>query len=235
MLADLIQEPFLGFSESTIKYFKSLEKNNNKIWFDKNRDKYEQYVREPMRNLIDALAPELHKIDKDFVVNYKSIFRINRDLRFSKDKTPYKCYYAAAFCFERIKKSELPHVYFHLEPGELIIAAGQYSMDPVNLKKIRFKIYNEFDKYISIIDNKDFKKLYGNVIGEKQTRLSNEFKEVENEISDKRMIEILKMKQFYVAKSYKPERAFEPAFVDLILEHAKVSRDFVKFLWEAIK
>jgi len=235
MLADLIQEPFLGFSENTIKYFKALKKNNNKEWFEKNRDKYDAYVKEPMRNLIDALAPELRKVDKDIVVNYKSIFRINRDLRFSKDKTPYKCYYSAAFCFDQIKKAELPHVYFHLEPGELIIAAGQYSMEPVNLKKIRNKIFNEYDEYISIIDNKEFKKLYGDVVGIKQTRLPKDFLEVADEIEDERLKDILMMKQFYVHKSYEPELAFDSSFVDLIIEHAKVSRDFVKFLWDAMK
>ena len=233
MLSDLIQSPFLGFSEESVKFLKSLQnkKNNKKEWFEKHREEYEQYLKEPMKNLIDALAPELAKIDKDIVINYKSIFRINRDLRFSKDKTPYKTHYAAAFCFERIKKAELPHVYFHLEPAELIIAAGQYSMDPVNLKKIRYKIYSEFDEYLSIIEDKNFKKLYGEVVGIKQARPSKDYAEV----TDKKLEEILKMKQFYVFKSYKPELAFETSFVDLILQHAKVSHDFVKFLWEAMK
>ncbi len=231
MLSDLIQEPFLGFTEDTIKFLKSLKKNNKKEWFDKNRDKYESYLRQPMMNLIDALSPELKKIDPDIVLNYKSIFRINRDLRFSKDKTPYKTHYAAAFCFERTKKAELPHVYFHIEPGELIIAAGQYSMEPVNLKKIRYKIFSEFDDYLAIINHKEFKKLYGEVIGVKQMRPATGYEEV----TDEQLAEILKMKQFYVFRSYKPEVAFDTSFVDLILHHAKVSHDFVKFLWEAIK
>lgn len=233
MLSDLIQEPFLGFSEDTIKFFKALQKkkNNNKVWFEKHRDEYEAYVRQPMRNLIDALAPELAKVDKDIVINYKSIFRINRDIRFSKDKTPYKDYYAAAFCFDRVKSAELPHVYFHLHPDELIIAAGQYSMDPVNMKKIRYKIFSEFDEYLSIIDNKEFKKLYGEVEGVKQIRPSKDYLDVK----DERLIEILKMKQFYVYKKYDPEKAFDPSFVELIIHHAKISRDFVKFLWDAMK
>lgn len=231
MLSDLIQEPFLGFSQDTIKFLKSLKRNNKKEWFDKNRDKYESYLRQPMMNLIDALSPELKKIDEDIVINYKSIFRINRDLRFSKDKTPYKTHYAAAFCFERIKKAELPHVYFHIEPGELIIAAGQYSMEPVNLKKIRYKIFREFDDYLAIINDKEFKKLYGEVIGAKQTRPATGYEEV----TDEQLAEILKMKQFYVFKSYNPEVAFDTSFLDLIIHHAKVSHDFVKFLWEAIK
>lgn len=231
MLSDLIQEPFLGFSEDSIKFLKALKKNNKKEWFEKNRNKYDSYLKEPMMNLIDALVPELKKVDEDIVINYKSIFRINRDLRFSKDKTPYKTHYAAAFCFDRIKKAELPHVYFHIEPGELIIAAGQYSMEPVNLKKIRYKIFSEFDDYLSIIEDKEFKKLYGEVTGIKQSRPATGYEEV----TDKKLAEILKMKQFYVFKSYKPEVSFDSSFVDLIIHHAKVSHDFVKFLWEAIK
>ncbi len=231
MLSDLIQEPFLGFSEDSIKFLKALKRNNKKEWFDKNRDKYENYLRQPMMNLIDALVPELKKVDPDIVINYKSIFRINRDLRFSKDKTPYKTHYAAAFCFDRIKKAELPHVYFHIEPGELVIAAGQYSMEPFNLKKIRYKVFSEFDDYLSIINDKEFKKLYGKVTGIKQVRPATGYEEV----TDEQLAEILKMKQFYVFKSYDPEVAFDSSFVDLIIQHAKVSHDFVKFLWEAMK
>ncbi|MCX6164328.1 MAG: DUF2461 family protein, partial [Ignavibacteriae bacterium] len=92
MLDNFIKEPFLGFSNESLEFLKKLEnkKYNNKIWFDKNREKYETYVKLPMRALIDNLTGELYKIDPSIVVNYKSIFRINRDIRFSKDKTPYK-------------------------------------------------------------------------------------------------------------------------------------------------
>lgn len=233
MLSDLIKEPFLGFSEETVKFFKSLKnkKNNNKIWFEKHREEYDNYVKAPMRNLIDTMAVELPKIDKDFIVSYKSIFRINRDIRFSKDKTPYKDYCSAAFCLERIKSAEIPHLYFHLHPDELIIAAGQYSMDPVNLKKIRYKIFSEFGNYLSIIEDRNFKKLYGEVRGMKQQRPSKDYAEV----TDEKLIEVLKMKQFYVYKTYEPKLAFDSSFIELLLKHAKVSLDFNRFLWEAIK
>ena len=94
MLGELIKEPFLGFQKEALKFLKDLsnDKNNNKVWFDKNRETYEIYLKKPMRDLIDTLAIEINKIDPDIVVNYKSIFRINRDIRFQKIKCPTKIY-----------------------------------------------------------------------------------------------------------------------------------------------
>jgi len=136
MLDNLIKEPFLGFSKESLAFLKKLEdkKCNNKLWFDKNRDLYENYIKLPMRALIDSLAGELFKIDPSIVVSYKSIFRINRDIRFSNDKTPYKNMSSASFCFNTIKKPEIPQFYFHLSPVEFLFAGGQYSLDNKNLK-----------------------------------------------------------------------------------------------------
>mgnify|MGYP003545529061 CR=1 FL=1 len=97
-----------------------------------------------MRELIDTLGIEINKIDSDIVVNYKSIFRINRDIRFSKDKAPYKSHYAAAFTFGSIKSAEIPQFYFHFNSKEFIFATGQYSMDNDYLKKIRKEIHSDF-------------------------------------------------------------------------------------------
>ena len=115
MLDELVKEPFLGFQPEALKFLKSLSnpKNNNKIWFDKHRETYETYLKQPMKDLIDTLSIEINKSYPDIVVNYKSIFRINRDIRFSKNKMPYKNHYSAAFAFGKIKSAEIPQFYFH--------------------------------------------------------------------------------------------------------------------------
>ncbi|MEZ4689881.1 MAG: TIGR02453 family protein [Ignavibacteria bacterium] len=137
MLDELVKEPFLGFPKKALKFLKelSIPSNNNKAWFDEHRDIYEENLKKPMRDLIDTLAIEINKIDPDIVVNYKSIFRINRDVRFAKDKRPYKEIYAAAFAFDRIKSAEIPAFYFHFDSKEFLFASGQYSMDNDYLKK----------------------------------------------------------------------------------------------------
>ncbi|MFA5405283.1 MAG: DUF2461 domain-containing protein [Ignavibacteria bacterium] len=236
MLDSLIKEPFLGFSKGSLAFLKKLEdkKFNNKIWFDKNRDSYEKFVKLPMRMLIDDLAGDLYKIDSSIVVNYKSIFRINRDIRFSKDKTPYKTITSASFCFNTIKKPELPQFYFHLSPDEFLVAGGQYSMDTDKLKKIRIYIYENFDYFKKIISIKSFAKEYIQVSGEKLSNLPRGYDRLKLESKNNLLIELMKMKQFYVCKTYNPEVALNPELVNLITYNFNLMYDFTKFLNDAL-
>ena len=232
----LFKEPFLGFNKEALDFLKKLKnpKFNNKNWFDKSRDIYETYVKQPMRSLIDALSGELKHIDTDLVINYKSIFRINRDIRFSKDKTPYKNHYSAAFCFNSIKKSDIPQFYFHFSSDEFIFASGQYSAEPLKLKKIRKKIYNEFDEFVSIISKKDFIREYKKIEGESLTRLPKEYERIKSDNSKKLLKDFLKMKQYYVYKEYKPEIILDTGLIDIIKYNTILTYDFVKFLNESI-
>ncbi|MEO8666017.1 MAG: DUF2461 domain-containing protein [Ignavibacteria bacterium] len=237
MLSHLIKEPFLGFQPEALKFLKALSnpKNNNREWFENHRDNYENYLKQPMKDLIDTLAGEINKIDPNIVVNYKSIFRINRDIRFSKNKTPYKNLYSAAFVFDRIKSAELPHFYFQFTSNEFLFAGGQYSMDSINLKKIRKAIYINFDNYESIVTNKKFKKVYGDVLGESLTRLPKGYENLEEINVSPLLIKTIKQKQFYVYKKYEADVIMNEKIVDIILDNIILLYDFTKFLYLAIK
>jgi uncharacterized protein (TIGR02453 family) len=237
MLDNLIKEPFLGFTKESIAFLKKLEnkKYNNKIWFDKNRDLYENHIKLHMRALIDNLAVEIFKIDPSIVVNYKSIFRINRDIRFSKNKTPYKSMTSASFCFNTIKKPEIPQFYFHLSPVEFLFAGGQYSLDPDKLKKIRKRIFDDFDYFKKIISEKYFVKEYKKIYGDKLTNLPRGYDNLKYDKKNETLIEFIKMKQYYVYKTYNPEVAFNPELVNIIVSNINLSYDFTKFLDDAIK
>lgn len=236
MIDMLIKEPFLGFSRESLDFLKLLENKryNNKKWFDKNRAKYENFIKLPMRALTDNLAIEINKIDTSIVVNYKSIFRINRDIRFTKDKTPYKTMTSASFCFDTIKRPEIPQFYFHLSPAEFLFAGGQYSSDTEKLKKIRRKIYNEFDTFKKIIFNSEFKKEYKKICGDKGANLPRGYENIKYEKDGEMLAEFIKMKQYYVYKSYKPEVAFKPDVINLITHNIKLSYNFTKFLNDAL-
>jgi uncharacterized protein (TIGR02453 family) len=236
-MKEIFEEPFLGFTEDSINFLKKLKnpKFNNRDWFNENREIYEVYLKQPMRSLINILTSELREIDEDILVNYRSIFRINRDIRFSNDKTPYKSHYAASFCFNAIKRADIPQFYFHFSPDEFLIAGGQYSPDKDKLKLIRNYIFNNFDTLLDIISDKDFVKEYKEIHGESISRLPKEFESKKNEINDKTLIKLLMMKQFYVEKTYKPDVVFDSELVGLIKHHIKVMHDFVKFLDKAVK
>ena len=237
MLDELLNEPFFGFDKKAFTFLRALKnsKNNNKEWFDANRDKYEEYLKKPMRDLIDTLAIEIKKIDPNIVVNYKSIFRINRDIRFSQDKRPYKNYLAAAFAFDRVKSSEIPQFYFHISPDEFIVAGGQYSSESNMLKKIRKGIFENNDRYSNIINDKKFKREYGNVEGASLTNLPKEYAHLAKTDTDKKLLQRLKMKQFYVWKNFDPKIALDGKIVDVIVKQIKLMYDFTKFLHEVSK
>lgn len=238
VLDNIIKLPFFGFDKKALQFLKALKsgKNNNKEWFDKNRSTYENYIKAPMKDLIDVLAAEIKKIDPDIVVNYKSIFRINRDIRFSKNKTPYKTHYSAAFAFGKVKSSEVPQFYFHFSPDEFVFAAGQYSMDPDMLKKIRAYIFNNFDEYKKITGNKTFIKNFGEVEGETLANLPKGFdKEIIDSIDkkDKLLEKILKMKQYYVFRNSSPDIILDERITDAIINDIKMTYDFTKYLHQA--
>lgn len=237
MLGELVKEPFLGFQKQALNFLKALSdnKNNNKVWFDKNRDLYETFLKKPMRDLIDTLSVEINKTYPDIVVNYKSIFRINRDIRFSKIKTPYKNLYSAAFAFGRVKSSEIPQFYFHFDPKEFLFAAGQYSMDPDNLKKIRAAVFNKFTEYKSIVSKKKFIDSYKEVSGESISKLPKGYENIDVNKADKLLIRTLKMKQFYVFKTYKPEVVLNEKLTDIIKENIDKTYEFTEFLHNATK
>ena len=132
---------FNGFPPEAISFFANLASNNNKPWFEAHRSDYENYVMEPAREFVVALGKRLRelapKIMADPRVN-KSIFRIYRDTRFSKDKTPYKTHLALWFPVNQEgAKFDHPGYYFHFEPGNLMLGAGIHGFSKPLLKAYR--------------------------------------------------------------------------------------------------
>ncbi|MDD5361549.1 MAG: DUF2461 domain-containing protein [Ignavibacteria bacterium] len=233
MLDDFIKEPFLGFDPKAPEFLGKLKnkKYNNKKWFDAHRDIYEEYLKAPMRQLIDTLSVELKKVDPDIVISYKSIFRINRDIRFKNDKTPYKTNYSAAFTYDRIKTPEIPQFYFHIAQGEFLFAAGQYSSDTNIIKKIRRNIYENPEDFLEIAADKKLLRYFGEVQGDSLKKLPKEFN---NESIDDDLGKYLRMKQFYVFKTYNEDITFNPELAEIIVNDALITNKFNKFLYKSV-
>ncbi len=120
---------FLGFTKETVSFFRRLKKNNTRDWFEANRGIYIKHVLEPAKSFVAAMGPRLKTISPNIVaapkVN-KSIFRINRDTRFSPDKSPYKPNLGIYFWEGPRCRMESPGFYVHLEPPTFLLAAGYY-------------------------------------------------------------------------------------------------------------
>jgi uncharacterized protein (TIGR02453 family) len=131
---------FKGFSEETIQFLLELRANNNRDWFKTNKSRYEQFVKEPSKEFSIALAGALSELsphpDKPAPFEY-SIFRIYRDIRFSKDKSPYKTNIGALFWQGDKPKMENPGFYFHLEPPNLMLGNGLYKFSKEVLNEYR--------------------------------------------------------------------------------------------------
>ena len=128
------------FPEKTVNYLEELAANNQRQWFEDNRFRYENDLLEPAKSLVldlgeklAGIRPGLNAIPKID----KSIFRIYRDVRFSKDKSPYKSHLGIFFWEGARKKMECSGLYFHLEPGYFMIAIGMHTLPPPLLKKFR--------------------------------------------------------------------------------------------------
>jgi uncharacterized protein (TIGR02453 family) len=120
---------FTGFPRQTLTFFQDLAQNNSKSWFDAHRREYEDYVLAPARDLVLDLGERLKKIAPGIVADPRinqSLFRLNRDIRFSPDKTPYKTHLALWFWEGSRPRMECSGFYFHLEPARLMLGAGIY-------------------------------------------------------------------------------------------------------------
>src|SRR5687768_6437394 len=147
--------------QTTVLFLKNLKKNNKKEWFDINRGKYES-AKKDVENLSAEIIKRLSTIDESIahLQPKDCMFRINRDVRFSKDKSPYKTNMGVYFS-KGGKKGNTAGYYFHLEPGNSFIAGGLWMPLPVDLKKVRQEIDYNWDEFNKIINSRKFKTAFG--------------------------------------------------------------------------
>lgn len=131
------------FTRDTLRFLRELAKNNRRDWFDANRERYEEHVREPALRFIEAFAPHLAALSPSFHAGPRSLFRIHKDTRFSQDKTPYKTHVGIQFRHDQARDVHAPGYYFHVEPRSVFVAVGLWHPDGPSLRKIRERIVEE--------------------------------------------------------------------------------------------
>jgi len=164
------------FDQDFQNFFSELEKNNNKDWFDKNRKRYEKSVKIPFTKFIDELIGLINEDDPEVRIQAKeAIFRINRDVRFSKDKSPYKTHMSAIISHGGRKDKSVPGIYVQLDHKEIRFYGGAHMVDKDQLYKIRKAIANDLQKFQKLIDDPVFKMKFGKIHGEQNKRIPEEF------------------------------------------------------------
>jgi uncharacterized protein (TIGR02453 family) len=157
---------------STLSFLKSLKKNNNKPWFDEHRDIYEA-AKKDFEGLIQQVI-SAHSKNDPAIADLKPkdcIFRINRDVRFSKDKSPYKTNFGASINAGG-KKSMRAGYYIHIEPGQSFAGGGLYMPQPADLKKVRQEIDYNLAEFKGIIEGKKFKSIFGTLSNDAELKLT---------------------------------------------------------------
>lgn len=221
--------PFEGFPKEGITFLRQLKRNNNRPWFNRHKEEYEASVKLPMQSLISALKPRLAQIAPEIEADPKrSMFRIYRDTRFSKDKSPYKTHVAAIF-HPRGHWQESAGLYLHIEPANVGLAGGIYMPESSQLKLIRRAISDRPEEFSKIVKNRKFQKLFGGLEGDKLQRTPQGFP------PDHPMSEWLKFRQMYVYLEWPVAKCFRAAFVDDVATVFDQMLPLVRFLNEAVE
>lgn len=210
---------------STLKFLKDLRLNNDKSWFDDNKAGYLQ-AKEDFESLVQQVLDGMARQEPDMQgLQLKDcVFRIYKDVRFSKDKTPYKTHMAAAFA-KGGKKSPYAGYYIHIEPGgESMAGGGLWMPEAPVLKKVRQEIDYNFAGFQSIIGQKDFIRRFGKVEGDTLKTVPQGYTE------DNPAIAYIKLKSFVVSHNISDEALTQPTLVRDILRTFALMQPFVRFL-----
>lgn len=222
---------FSGFKPSLLTFLRQLQKNNNREWFNDNKDRYEALVREPALDFISAMGQPLADISGYFVAVPKksggSLMRPYRDTRFAKDKTPYKTNVGIQFRHERGKDVHAPGFYFHIDPTEVFVGAGLWHPESKALRKIREAIVEHPDKWKAARDQRSFKRHY-RLGGESLTNPPRGFDKTHPLIDD------LKRKDFIAARTLTHKDLYSPQLVRDVARTFKAATPFMAFLCDAI-
>ena len=226
-LEDLLFPPFDGFPKEGIDFLKKLKKNNNRSWFQKHKQVYDEGVKFPMQCLIASLSERMSDIAPEIEFNpKKSIFRIYRDIRFSKNKAPYKTSIAASFNWRGLKGPvDAPGLYLHVEPGGVFIGGGVYMPAGDQIKAFRKSMIDRPEEFLGVVQSRRFRREFGSIQGEKLQKAPLGFPR------DHLMIEHLKHKQFYVGKEYDDESiSMKPGFANTVARVFEDAMPLVRWL-----
>jgi uncharacterized protein (TIGR02453 family) len=164
------------FNKDFIDFFKELEENNNREWFTENKERYEKSVKIPFEHFVQDMIYRIHEVDENLMLTPKeAIFRIYRDIRFSKDKTPYKTHVSAVISNGGRKNFDDPGVYIEIGADYLRFYGGLYQLDKNQIEKVRRFIASNLQEFEKLLTNKNFKKYFLTVRGESNKRIPKEF------------------------------------------------------------
>ena len=213
------------FPKEGLEFLRALKRNNRREWFQAHRPDYEQFVRGPMVEFILALAEDFRRFAPEMVADPAvCLYRIYRDTRFSKDKSPYKTHTAAVFPRRGLAKHSGAGLYFHISPSDVLVGGGIYAPQTPELLAVRTYIAGRPKTFRSIVESPGFRQSFGELGGEKLTRVPRGFP------ADHPVAGYLKHKQFLAFCSFPAEFAVSPRFYGTLVDRFRKMMPFLRFL-----
>jgi uncharacterized protein (TIGR02453 family) len=213
-------------SKSTLQFLKDLAQNNNRPWFNDNKDRF-TVAHENMIEFAEALIDEMSHHDNLVpMTGKKSLFRIYRDVRFSKDKSPYKSNFAGGL--KRATKWLRGGYYYHVQPGESFAGGGFWSPNPADLKRIRDEIAADDKPLRKIIADPTFKKTFTTLQGDTVKTAPKGFDK------EHPAIDLLKHKQFLIGRSFSDAEVTSPNFLKELVQTFQNMRPFFDYMSDVL-
>ena len=223
------QATFDGFPETGVRFLRSLKRNNRREWFQERKGTYLDQVKAPMEDFILAVADAFRRFAPEMVANPKvSAYRIYRDTRFSKDKSPYKTHVAAVFPRRGLAKHEGAGFYVHIAPDDVFVGGGLYMPDKQALQALREHLALNHRQFRSKVGSRRFRHLFGEISGEQLSRVPRGFP------ADHPAGDLLRHKQFLASRQFEPDFATSPAFFPEVVQTFKALLPMIRLLNEPI-
>ena len=211
---------------SSLEFLKLIKKNNNRDWFNANKERY-LAEHEHLIAFADALLLEMNRHDKiENESGKKSLHRIYRDTRFSKEKTPYKTNWSGGF--SRATKKLRGGYYFHIEPGNSFVGGGFWGPNPQDLKRIREEIAYDASGLRKILKSRGFTSTFGSLKGEQVKTAPQGY------ASDHKDIDLLRYKQFLLMRRFSDKEVLGPGFLKEVNTTFKKMRPFFDYMSEVL-
>ncbi len=219
------------FTPDFLQFFIDLAPNNNKDWFDENRKRYLNSVKEPFKTFVEKMISNVLEVEKEWgeLEAKNCIFRINRDIRFSKDKTPYKMKVSAAIVDGGKKNHTTPGLYFELGPEDVRVYGGVYQLEKDQLLSVREAIADNLDAFKAAVNNPTFKKIYSEIHGDKNKIIPKHLKAA----AEKEPL-IFNKNWYYFAK-FEPEMILSDNFDQFVLSIYKAGNPVKAFFEKHLK
>lgn len=217
--------PFPGFPPEALQFFRGLARNNNRDWFLPRKPLFETKVKEPMRQLVEGLNLAFQDFAPEYVTDPdRAIFRIYRDVRFSKDKKPYKEHLAATFHLRGTTTHGQAGYYFAISHKQVAIGGGVYHPEPAHLLAIRQRIADRHQDFRRILASQAIRSLFGELEGDQLSRVPKGFP------TDHPAADLLRFKNYILYVDRPPDLATSPKVYTEIVDRYRAMVPFLQFL-----